>query len=173
MILGAAGNSPWIVLDRLAVAFAVALRAVLTSGAVLTYRVQHTQDSPSQAFRRVSIARTTTVATVTDIAHGLSVGDSVVVAATGSTNLDKADGADVASVVDADSYTYTVSNTGATADGGHAKVKSFRVAPHATMVDLTASADANYAFPVQACRLRVSAYTSGKVDLTVVQGLGV
>jgi hypothetical protein len=40
---------------------------------------------------------------------------------------------------------------------------------HATMVNKTTSFDGNYAYPVTAIRLNVTAYTSGSVTLTVVQ----
>ncbi len=40
------------------------------------------------------------------------------------------------------------------------------------MTDLTATDDGNYAFPVKACRLEVSAYTGGSATLTVIQAGG-
>jgi len=40
---------------------------------------------------------------------------------------------------------------------------------HATLVGQTASADGNYQFPPRACRLNVTAYTSGSATLTVNQ----
>lgn len=40
---------------------------------------------------------------------------------------------------------------------------------HATMVNKTTSFDGNYAYPVTAIRLNVTAHTSGTATLTVVQ----
>lgn len=165
--LSAAGNSAWIPVNRIQPgSFKIGLAVYLSSGAVLTYRVQHTLDH-QQDFRPVTIARSTTVATVTDVAHKLSVGDSIVVSASGSTNLDGT--YDVASVVDADNYTYTVANSGATAGSVNSQVKSYRVLSHTSLVDLTARADGNYEFPPVMIRLRVTAYTSGSAILDVIQ----
>lgn len=40
---------------------------------------------------------------------------------------------------------------------------------HASITGKTASSDGNYAFPVRAVRLNVTAYTSGSVVMTVLQ----
>lgn len=42
---------------------------------------------------------------------------------------------------------------------------------HSTLVGKTANADGNYAFPVRAVRLNVTAWTSGSATLTILQGL--
>ena len=42
---------------------------------------------------------------------------------------------------------------------------------HSTLVGKTANADGNYAFPIRAVRLNVTAYTSGSATLTILQGL--
>lgn len=41
---------------------------------------------------------------------------------------------------------------------------------HETITGKTANDDGNYAFPITAIRLNVTAYTSGSVTLTIVQG---
>jgi len=41
--------------------------------------------------------------------------------------------------------------------------------PHATLVSKTASSDGNYAYPVMATRLNVTAWTSGNATMTVIQ----
>jgi hypothetical protein len=41
---------------------------------------------------------------------------------------------------------------------------------HASVVAKTASADGNYAYPIRAVRLTVTAWTSGNVTLTLLQG---
>lgn len=43
---------------------------------------------------------------------------------------------------------------------------------HDTLTGQTASADGNYAFPVRAIRLNITAYTNGSVTMTLVQGRG-
>lgn len=164
----AAGASPWLVLDYLQRPFNVGLFASLSFDGNLTYQVQHTPDNPNK-FKGVTLSRTTTVATATfAAAHGLNVGDSIVVQGSGDANLDGTFA--VASVVDATHLTYTVANTGLAADTGHAKACLMRVFPHAYLTALTAKADGNYAFPVWATRVNVTAYTAGSVTLEVVQG---
>lgn len=41
---------------------------------------------------------------------------------------------------------------------------------HSSITGQTASKDGNYAFPVMAVRLNVTAYTSGSVIMTLIQG---
>lgn len=41
---------------------------------------------------------------------------------------------------------------------------------HSTLTAKTANADGNYAFPIRAVRLNVTAYTSGTATLTILQG---
>jgi hypothetical protein len=185
--VGAAGSSPWCPVNQLQNAFGIGLGAAVTSGASLTYTVQHTFDDPGPQGRRlVSVSRSGTVATVVDNDHRLSVNDAVLITGTGSAVLDSpantfgssyqpATGLipwDVASVIDANTYTYTVANSGPTTDQGNTNVYSARVYPHSTMANLTARADGNYQYNVQAIRLRVTAWVSGKVDLTILQGMG-
>lgn len=181
--LGAAGNGQWVRLNDLQVAFGVALAGIISSGASLTWKVQHTFDDPvadssNQRKHPISIARAATVATVTDFGadgtgHGMSIGDSVIITSTGSTNLDSASpniGSEVATVVDANNYTVTVANTGPTAATGLAQ--NFRVFDHATLVGQTGRADGNYAYPPSMCRLKVTTYASGRVELLICQGMG-
>jgi hypothetical protein len=42
--------------------------------------------------------------------------------------------------------------------------------PHSTLAAKTTNSDGNYAFPVTAIRLNVTAWTSGTVTLTALQG---
>ena len=167
----ALGNSAWAPLNQVQAEFGVGLGASVTSGAVLTYKVQHTFDDPGPDRRHlVSVSRAATVATVVDTDHRLSVGDSVTITGSGSTTLDGV--FDVATVVDANTYTYTVANSGPTTDQTNTYAVSLRVYTHAVIVGQTGRIDGNYAFPVQAVRLVVTAFTSGKVDLTILQGMG-
>lgn len=161
----------WIPINYLQTDFAVALAGILSSGASLTWQVQHTfDDDGPQGLADVKITRAGTVATVTHTNHHASVGDSIVVIGTGSTNLDGT--YDIASIVDANTYTYTVANSGATADIGSSRLNLLRVFTHATLTGQTGRADGNYAFPVRACRARVTVWASGTLDFLVLQGLG-
>lgn len=178
--LSALGSTPWIPLNYLQRSFAVSLAVVLSSGAVLTYTVQHTYDEPGpDAEHAVSIARATTVATVTDPLHKLSVGDTSVIYGSGSSQLNsQTDVAgrmipwQVATVVDANNYTYTVANAGPAAAGVLTRAKNFRVFNHSVLANLSARGDSNYNFPPQATRLIITAYTSGTADFIINQGQG-
>lgn len=164
----ALGQTAWIIADRLQASFGIGLGCRISSGASLTYKVQHSFSNPYDNRRVVTIARSTTVATVTDVGHSLSVGDSIIVTGSGSSNLDGT--YDIASIVDADSYTYTVANSGAAASAANTYLASLRVFDHPTLTGQTASADGNYQFPVFAVRLKVTTYASGNVTLQYHQG---
>jgi len=166
--LSAVGFSPWIPLNWRSSSFGIGLGVKLSSGASLTCAVQHTFDELQPPVKDFSGSRTTTVATITRVNHGLSVGDSAIIQNAAA----PFSGAfAVASVVDADNFTYTVANSGATAFGRGAALGIFsRIFEHDTLTALVASADGNYAFPPIACRLSVSVYASGFVDLTVISG---
>lgn len=160
-------HSAWIPVNYRQNPFTLSLFVNITSGASLTYKVQHTADDPFNPVP-VTISRTTTTATLTKVAHGLSVGDSVTVIDSGSTNLNG--NYDVASVVDADNITYTVANTGATASIAGTKAVLLRVFDHEFITGKTANDDGNYAFPVRAVRLKNTVYASGSSTLTILQG---
>lgn len=167
----ALGNSAWAPLNQVQAEFGVSIGCAVTSGASLTYKIQHTFDDPGPDGRRaISVSRAATVATVIDNDHRLSVGDSLVITGTGSTVMDGT--FDVATVVDANTYTYTVVNSGPTVDQTNTFLNSFRVYTHATIVGQTGRVDGNYAFPVQAVRLVVTVFVSGKVDAIFLQGMG-
>jgi hypothetical protein len=171
LTLAALGNSAWAPVNYLQKPFLVSLGASITSGASLTYKVQHTFDNPQLPRGVLSLVRSGTVVTVNDVDHRLSVGDSLNVMNTGDANLDGSN-LEVATVVDADNYTYNVSNTGILVPAApwNVRLVSLRVYDHPLMTALVARADGNYAFPVQACRLKTTVYASGKVDLEVTQG---
>lgn len=170
---GAVGFGPAIPVDYRSVAFAVGVMGILSSNATLTWGVQHTLDDPGPdgAFP-VSYSQTTTTITVTDLrslngvtGHGLSVADSVYLTGIAGTP----DGNyQVASIVSQTQYTVTsaVSQTAS----GNAAAHNFRWDNHVSLVNQTTRADGNYAFPVRAIRLNVSAYTAGYIDLIILQG---
>lgn len=157
--------SDWIPLNRYSSAFGVGFGVSLSDSATLTYTVQHTFDDIYEKFTAFSISRTTTTATVTQTNHGLVAGDWVQFTNCGA----PLDGTfSVATVTDANTYTYTVANSGATSSSAQGFMQRARVFAHADVAAATASADGNYQFPPRACRLNVSAYTDGFADLTVI-----
>lgn len=167
--------SPWIPVNRLQRSFGVGIGCYISSGAVLTYSVQHTFDAlylDPNPTNFVKIVRTTTSANVLKVNHGLSVGDWAKITNSGSSNLDFAEkGVAVATVVDADNFTYTVANSGTAADNGFATLQSARVFDNVILSGVSLRGDTNYSAPVVAVRLIVTAYTSGFVDMDVIQGI--
>lgn len=170
----ALGASAWVPLSDWQNPFAVALFASFESGGSGTYKVQHTPDNPQDMRQPITITRSGTVATVKDTGHRLATGDNLQVFGSGDPNLDTVPGigADV-TVVDADTYTYVVANTGATASIiSSTRIVTLRVYDHPQMTGLTARQDGNYAFPVRAVRARITTAGAGTLDLQVVQGAG-
>lgn len=158
--------SAWFPVNAKQKDFGLSLGCNIASGAVLTYQVRHTFDDPWAA-REVSIARVTTTATVTDVGHKLASNDQVVVSGSGSTNLD---GTYTITYIDANSYSYTVVDTGAAASVPGTRLVSLKPFAHDTLTGLTVDGQGNYAFPVRAVQLNVTAYTSGSVTLAIGQG---
>lgn len=162
--LSAAGNAPWIPLNRYATSISVMLGVIFSSNKNLTASVQYTND-PLVA-QPCKISRSTTTATLILTNHGLSVDDSVVVTGAGA----PLDGTyAVASVVDQNTITYTVANSGVTAPQSP-QVIPLRVTLHEVLQGLTADLTSNFAYPPTACRLICSSYTAGYVDLNIVSG---
>lgn len=162
--LAAAGFSAWLPLDYLNNSFDTALGLSLSAGASLVASVQHTLDELNNYVLR-SVTRVTTTATVAETAHGLSVGDWVSVRNSGSSNLDG--NFAVASVPNANTYTYTVSNTGISA--ALPEVATARVFTHPSLLGRIARADGVYSYPVRAIRINHDSYTSGQSRLAVLQ----
>ena len=162
------GSSRWVTIDSMQPAFGVGLGVSIAYGAVSpVYTVQHTFDPTDGQARQVSIACTaSTTVTVTDVAHGLSTGDSVTINATSNSAIN---GSFDVTVTGADTYTYTTTST---TYNGMANCLSFRVYPHAILVNQNARADGNYAFPIYACRVKLVSGT-GTISLSVMQGTGV
>jgi hypothetical protein len=185
----AAGNSQWIPLDYLQNAFAVAL-GIIPWGTVTgtpSFTAQHTFDDLApqgiQSNPQISIARSGTTATVTDLGpdnlgHGLSTGDNVIITGAGApfdtpktavANENGDLGADITYVSNT-TYSYTVANSGATT--GNGRVVRLRVFNNGDTRLVTASGrvDGNYAFPPRACRLKVTTMAAGAVDFLILQG---
>lgn len=161
--LAAAGNSPWIPINRLTESFTIALGLVFSSNKNLTANVQYTLDP--LVGQPCNITRSTTTATVKLTNHGLSVDDSVVVEGPAPFAGTYA----VASITDQNTFTYTVDNSGATS-ASDARCTPLRVQAHPVLTGITDDQDSNFSAPPTACRLNVSSYTAGYVDLDVVSG---
>lgn len=159
--LSSATFSDWIPLNRMSNSFGIGLGVKLSSNGNLTYSVQHTFDD-IYADPICFLSRSGTSLTVKKTNHGLSANDWAKIEGSSIWNGQYA----VASVTDQNNFVVTVANSGATA--GLGRVKTARVFSHETLVSQTASADGNYQFPPRACRLIVSAYSAGYVDLNVI-----
>lgn len=166
--IGAAGAfSQWIPVNGAQNPFSVSLSTNLDPTSVLTYSIQHTFDNPQILFPVANASRVTTVATLTLVNHGAVVGDTVLVQGAGA----PFDGYfNVATVVDANNLTYTVADAGPTSAFLDVRASICRVFPHASLVAQTTNKDGNYAFPIAATRIIITAFTSGAVAFTVKQG---
>jgi hypothetical protein len=166
--LSAAGRSSWIPVDRYVPSFIVGLGVKLSSNGNLTYSVEHTFDDVFNAVAPVAITRVTTTATVNFINHGMSAGDYLKVIGSGDPNLDGEYA--IAAITDQNNFTYTVVDTGLTAAVASVRIVKCRIFAHEILAAKTASDDGNYVAPISACRLNVTAFTAGYVDLTAMQG---
>lgn len=173
----AIGSTEWLPLDYRQRPPTVTINVLVPSTvSAVTYSVDYTNDDlmgNTKVFPS-SISRTTTTATVVSPLHGLNVGDSLRVLGTGFPN-NQATTLDglftVASVTDANTFTYTVTNSGVTAASSQTYYIPMRVTTLSSFSGKTASFDGNVAFPVRAVRLRVTAYTgTGNVLMEVTQG---
>lgn len=164
--LSAAGFSPWFNINRMPQGnFGVAFAGEISSGASLTWGVQHTYDPLYEPTKEWSASRTTTTGTITLVGHKLAVGDWVQMDAAAPFN----QGYSVASVVDANNITVTVANSGVTSVAkGASNLWTARVVDH-TVTGKTTSFEGSYSVPPTAIRLNISAYTSGSVSLNIIQ----
>lgn len=174
--LDAVGVSPWLLVDnrRHGTDFNLGIRVDLQTASNLTYSVEATKDR--NALERVrgdlSIARVTTTATATLLAHGLKTGDSIIIYDTNFTTHNpesNLEGLFTITVVDEDTFTYTVVDTGAAA-ANPARILTFSV--HDLSPALTANTTADndsLTEPVSAVRLNITAFTAGSAKLTVLQ----
>lgn len=163
--LTATGISSWMLVDTRRKWLGIGVGVKLSSGASVSYTVQHTFDNLRVQFEDFTATRVTTTVTVTKTNHGLSVGDYVYQESSGV----PFDGDhNVASVTNANVFTYTVADSGAATSGAFGRMATARVFPHADLAALTASGQSNYMFPPQAVRLNAT-IVSGFVDVTLLQ----
>lgn len=157
--LAAVGSSNWLPVDFRGDQFGIGIGVNVSSGSTLTYSIQHTFDNVYEV-QNVAIARVTTTATVTfDSPHGKVTGDSINITGTREDNL--AGTFAIASTPSDTTLTYTVSDTGSTAESAKATVYS--VFEHESLTGLSATADGGYTLPPSAIRLIVSAHSAGNV----------
>lgn len=192
-VVTAPGTSQWIPVNYVSAWFGLAA-AILPDAAVATIAasLQYTYDelgtvADNQDFtgtRTVSWTRSGTTLTITDtgpfgLGHGLSNNDSVILQATGSSNLNspqatapqRGDLGWTVTVTGPTTYTATVTNAGGVAGTG--KATALRVHTSTTITAATnVRSDGFIQTPVQAVRLTVGTLTGGNVSLRVTQGMG-
>ena len=169
----AAGTSEWLPVDnrRHGNDFNASLAVTLETASTLTYDVDLTYDRNSVVrWQKVTLSRTTTTVTATLVDHGLITGDNVEIFDSNYTNHNSEpnfEGRFDVTVVDKDTFTYTVADTGQTS--GIARLVSFRVVKHPTLQGDTTAQVGIQNEPVSAIRLNVTAFTAGSATLTVLQ----
>jgi hypothetical protein len=176
VFLSAAGNTKWILHDTWQTPPAITLAGYVSNGATLTWAVQYTCDDLSLEPHQVLCSQSgTTTLTITDTGpqywgtgnpggHGLLTGDYVSLQNTGY----GVDGEYTVTVTSATQY--TVTTVASPTFTGYAQAIVARVFTHATLTGQSARATGNYAFPVTASRLQITAFTSGTAFLEVLQG---
>ena len=169
VVLAAAGVSPWVPLDYIGLAFGIGLGFSVDSAASgISAKVQHTFSD--LAPHPVTFAQAATTVTITDPLHDLITGDSAVILGSAPYATTGFDGTYPVTVTGVNTYTVTV--TPSQSASGQLQVATLRVFDHPTMTGMTARADGNYAFPVKAVRLNVTAWTAGRAILDLIQGQG-
>lgn len=171
--VSSATTSAWVPLDRAQAAFGVGFNVDLNSTASgITFSIQHTFDDLGKK-QIGTISRTLNTVTITTGAvHNLNTGDSVVVLnANQLMNSTGLDGQYTVTVSSPTVFTYTSAVSGTVNTSGMAiEMILLRVQSHSSIVGSTASVDGNYAFPITAMRLNLTAWTAGTATLTVNQG---
>ncbi|HEY6018965.1 MAG TPA: hypothetical protein VIY48_03455 [Candidatus Paceibacterota bacterium] len=171
----AVGPTPWARVNAFQKNFKVGLSVTLWQGGNLTYTVQHTfSNLQPEQFHPVSISQTLTTITVTDsgvngLGHGLVAGDYVKLQSTGDLTIDGE--YTVATTPSDTTYTLTSAVSQSATGGPYSLALGARVFPHASLAAQTARASGSYDFPVSAVRLNITAYTAGRAQLEVIQGL--
>jgi len=162
--LTATGVSSWIPINWRQTPLGVSLSVILGGHATpnVTYTVQHTTSDLSKE-TAITVSRVGTTATVTWPNHYAATGDSLVLKQAGSP-FDTTGSA--ITVTDANTFTYTVANSGATSSSGLATM--LNVLNHDVLASKTVSDDGNYAYPPTAIRLNAT-ITAGTATMNVVQ----
>jgi hypothetical protein len=174
--LGATGPGPWIPIDYLEHGFGVGYFVSVQDSSSLTFKIQHaffanpgTPNVNPDYQSPITLTRSTTTATLTvPLAFAPKVGDCIEVEGAGA----PFDGVyDIASVTNSKVVTYTVANSGLSTANVGARVRIMHVEDDTVVTGKTGSTSGNIAFPINALRLNLTAYSSGAAILTVNQGL--
>ncbi len=163
----ALGATAWVPVDPTISPFSLDINCVCSSNISATYQVQYTTDD-FMRFIPVVVTRATTVATLKLTNHGLTTSDTIIVQNTGDSNLDGTFA--VASVVDQNTITYTVANTGKTLSENTAQAAVVHVTVHATITGKTATFEGSQATPITAIRLNVTVFAAGYITMILNQG---
>lgn len=162
----AAAETPWVPVSDSQNPFNVGLYGMYSqdfSGTGWTF--QFSPDDP-QTTRQVTITATGTTATVTDVAHELKTGDSIVMTGTNSP-LDTTPGAVDITVTDNNTYTYTCgASPPAKAIG---KVASMRVFNAPGTPPTTDRSSVLLQSPCRAVRAKLTGWVAGIFNLLVIQ----
>ena len=169
--LSATGAGQWFPLDTIQSGFGVGYLVSVQDSSTLTYKIQHGFYDESRDRYACRITRSTTTATLTWNDGTLmtpKTGDSLVITGAGV----PLDGVyDVASVTSSNVVTYTVANSGNTVSNAGAMAMIIRTEDDPIVVSKTATTSGNIAFPANAIRLNLTAYTTGAAAMTVNQGI--
>lgn len=158
----ATATTPWVPVSDSQNPFNVELYGLPDSVfAATSYQLQYSGDDP-QTTRQVTFTTSGTTATVTDTAHGLATGDSIVMTGTGSSADVTAD----ITVTDVNTYTYV---TGASPPAkGIGKVASVRWVNLGAAIT-TGRAATLLQNPCRVVRAKLAGWTVGILNLLVVQ----
>ena len=140
----------------------------------MTFSVYYSMDDPNDPVnltQNFTLSRSTTVLSVTKVAHGLSVGDWVKLWGNGGAPLD-AEFSTVAAITSADIFTVTVANSGLTAGNKVGWLQTMRAQAVTALATKTATTSAPFATPCTAVRFGITTYISGTADFTVIQPRG-
>ena len=160
--LSSAAASPWLPVSGRGDAFGIGFGASCGSTWNGTYSIQHTF-SDIQNPVAATFAQSTTTVTVTLTDHGLTTSDAVIVSGTRETGVEGQ--FEVATVTNANVFTYTSGTSQTVAAGAACKVAPVKVYSHDTVAAQTATADGGYDLPCRAVRGIVTTYSAGELTL--------
>lgn len=163
----AAAATPWVPVSDSQNPFNVGLFALPAQDyAATSYTLQATPDDPT-AKHQATFTTSGTTATVTDVGHGLTTGDSLVATGSRSTADTYPNAVDVTVLTD-DTYTYT---TGAAPPAaGILYVTTMRIVPlGAGAVTAATRAASLLQTPYRAVRAKLAGWSVGIFNLVVIQ----
>lgn len=161
--------SPWARVNSGMEDYSIGFSTRVHSGVTGTYTVQVTLGNPEEFFK-ATYSRTTTTLTITYVDHGLNAGDGVNIQGTDWDNVD-GQTLEVATVPDADTFTVTVANSGATA--GSLRLALLPIDDLASFTAVSGNQTGSTTGAIQMIRLAKNGGSlDGKVTLQVTQSYG-